>query len=189
MRHYEEFKEMADRIVNGDTVWVKFIKQKESRCGSIGRIVTPIISNKVRNRYHGSGNPIWYELEHFEIEFPGTGKSSIKIPVSWHNCENTIEWIRLYSGSAVRVNTPREKLEVIPEAFDRFGTPVAIGEFVTYVRTGEMGFGVIRRMTPAGSIFIDELDSGQRFMLADHSRIVVIQKDFRERMMLRKLSK
>ena len=207
-QHY--FEAFCKRVHNPDTpTWIKLNRKSESRCGSIGLLVprgyegvprsdwAPIGEpGPGRNRYSNGHWDRWTYDSNFVFLFEGLDYKHIDmgnfhtiVHKSWRTREFPIHLIG-YTGPAVRVNVKPPEVDKTPkEVHDKFGVAAKVGDFMVFARYKGIEFGTITRITHTGLIhFRTTLGGTESRLDGDNREFAIMDKDFREQMMLRKLT-
>jgi hypothetical protein len=74
---------------------------------------------------------------------------------------------------------------------DKFGVTAAVGDFISFIHRGDLCFGTITKLGTAEAkwLYFRDIDGHESYFIAYPSTFAVVDKDFRTRMMIRKLGK
>lgn len=192
-----QYSEIIYKLFKGDDVWIEFNNPKEARRGSIGRVrPNPIVGQRridiekelAYTSYSFYSAKLWEMYPCLVVEFPGCNAKDIILPQSYDF--RKIKVLHGYQGKAVRMNTPVQRAK--PGVFfDKFKNKASIGDFIAFVHKGELKFGTITLLGSEESKWLHfrDVDGVESYFVAYPNMFAIIDKDFRTRMMLRKLAK
>lgn len=188
------FRDLTMALNDGKDVWVKFDNPKETRRGSIGRVVRKKLTESqyakilavrtLHSRYYPGVEDRNYYDRGLTIEFPGLPGSNIHLGRNYK--WETIDWLDGYDGPAIRAKTELEK-EVIPTHLDQYGETAKLGDFIGFIHRERLAFGTITRFSPGGNIYFKTIDGAESYFVGSRN-FAIIDKGFRTRMMLKKLA-
>lgn len=191
--YHPNFIELVMLLNDGKDIWVKFNNPQETRCGTIGLVrhnkLTPLQAAKIAEQR--KFNKIWYNgyadcEAHgnggIVVEFPGLPNKPMTVgrQYKWE----FLEILKNYSGPAVRAST-EVKARPLAEFTDKFGVKAQVGDFITFIGHERLQFGTITKFTTS-QLFYRTLDKSESYFVT--AEFAIIDKDFRKRMMLKKLS-
>lgn len=197
--------DMAKKILDGEKVYVK-ITHPKTRAGSIGYLkfsdnfVNPTHADLAefnRGRYYGKIDRLSeYTLYKYKTDDKQIHFDDRKNPIKAERLE--FEWLVDYEGPTNFIfdKSKVEKKEVVEENMKDFmGNDLVVGDIVSIVDNNNMIVGTISRYSGTRkSLFVKPIKVSSRvyykseIICSDPSRIMLVDKDLMDRLLIARLS-
>jgi len=180
IKFYQGWDKFLKAVFADKDVWVEFINPRHNRCGSIG---------VVRGATHHRPSSWTKQRELISVitvEFPGTDKPNITITANRWEVGKHIQMLEGYTGGAIRKNEKPKKQP--PKAVkDMHDVPIEVGSFCVFNSGNRLVFGSVSSISPTGIVYLNRVN-GTPTKILKLSNLAVINEDFRDMMMIRKLA-